>query len=152
MQEKNDHASCAAGAASCRRASESNAAEAKGELLLAHIIQYGNEEDLDRHLNEGADVNTRLGPDGWPLLCAAVARGHHQSVDLLLCRGADPNQTITQGMGAGMVALDFCQEVSIARKLLHAGASLDMRDQHGRTPEGWARHMQRAPLTELFDQ
>ncbi len=152
MQRINDSENRPVRNACCRRASESNSQEARSVLRLAHVIEYGNEEDLTHLFDEGCHANTRLGLDGWPLLCCAAARGHHRIVDLLLSHGADPNQTIARGMGAGMVALDFCAEVSIARRLLHAGASLDMRDRHGRTPEGWAMHMQRASLTELFDQ
>lgn len=152
MQGKNDRERRVARDTFCRRASQSNSQEAKSVLRLGHVIEYGTEEDLNHLLNAGCDVNASLGLDGWPLLCCAVARGQSQIVDLLLNHGADPNQTVAGGTGAGMVALDFCQDVSTAQKLLRAGARLDVRDGHGWTPIEWASHMQRGPLTALFDQ
>ncbi len=118
--------------------------------VLAHTIENGTIEQLEHHLQTGNTVSTPQGKDGWPPLCCAVSRSRLDVVTALLKHGADPNERIRQGSGAGMVALDFCQDVAIAEILLNAGARLDIVDNHACTPLQWAESMNRREVAAFL--
>jgi len=123
----------------------------KGKLpKLAHVIEYGAMNEIHQLLSTGCDANASLGEDGWPPICCAVARRKRDVVEELLARGADPDQPVKNGMAEGMIALDFCADVSIARMLLDAGAQVDITDKQGWKPLEWARYLDRMDIVELL--
>jgi ankyrin repeat protein len=117
---------------------------------LAQAIECGDVDHMDILLRDGCDVNGPMGRDGWPAICCAVASRQIRVIAWLLNRGADPNQAIRRGVAQGMVALDFCQDVSIGKLLLEAGARIDMVDKHGSTPLDWASFMVRKDMIALL--
>jgi len=117
---------------------------------LALVIEHGDVAQFHRLLLGGCDANTPLGRDGWPQICCAAASRQQEIVAMLLKHGADPNHAVESGMARGMVALDFCKDVPIARMLLKAGARPDVYDSHGRTPLDWATCMDRKDMVSLL--
>src|SRR5687768_6052616 len=59
------------------------------EALLMTVC-HGDCQQVERHLDRGADPNYR-GQDGWTALLWAACKGKKDMVSLLLARGADPN-------------------------------------------------------------
>jgi len=51
----------------------------------------GNIEAVKQHLAAGADVNTKLGNNGWTSLHEAAWENHKEIVELLIAEGADVN-------------------------------------------------------------
>ena len=119
-------------------------------MTFVRTIECGDMEQLEFLLDCGYDVNMPMGRDGWPPLCCAVSSSKKNTIETLLKHGADPNRAIERGMAEGMVALDFCRDVSIARMLLQAGARLDLVDKHGRTPGDWASLMGRQDMIRFL--
>ncbi len=118
--------------------------------ILAQAIETGDVEHMDHLLMQGYDVNAPIGRDGWPAICCAVASRKKKVICWLLKRGADPNRAVERGVAKGMVALNFCRDVPIAKMLLEAGARIDVVDNHGSTPLDWASCMARQDIVALL--
>ena len=61
------------------------------DVKLFNAAQKGNLEKISALLDQGADINIRLGVDQWTPLMTAAREGQYEAVDLLLEEGADPN-------------------------------------------------------------
>lgn len=81
---------------------------------------------------EITDVNQRGIFGNTPLKIAAV-RGDSHAVSVLLCSRADVNAIVEDGCTALHYAADF-NHTEVVRLLLEAGATLDVRNDFGRTP------------------
>jgi hypothetical protein len=61
------------------------------DVKLFNAAQRGNLEKIRVLLDQGADINVRLGVDQWTPLMTASREGKLEAVELLLEEGADPN-------------------------------------------------------------
>ena len=61
------------------------------DVKLFNAAQNGNIEKIKVLLDQGADINVKLGVDQWTPLMTASRQGHLEAVDLLLEEGSDPN-------------------------------------------------------------
>ena len=61
------------------------------DVKLFNAAQKGNLEKISALLDQGADINIRLGVDRWTPLMTAAREGQYDAVDLLLEEGSDPN-------------------------------------------------------------
>ena len=88
-------------------------------------------------LDHGADINA-VGIDGYSPLSAATEENKLPIVDLLLCRGADPNFASTSLSGAeGQTALHKAVQgeyVDVVERLLAGGANVNKVDKLGLAP------------------
>lgn len=107
------------------------------EVLFA-AVNAGSVEAVRALLKVGADPNCR-NPAGEPLLLAYVLHGDiHYGVrddilQTLLCGGADPEQTNTQGTTA-LHAAASNDDTEVVRLLLRHGTNKDALDADGFTP------------------
>lgn len=93
-----------------------------GNNLETHVMS-GN-LDMVRHLlDAGADVHGGKGYGGSPLL-RAVRACHEEVVDLLLERGADPNNYGLSPYGTTLAAASGTGSMLMFRKLLEHGAKI----------------------------
>lgn len=100
----------------------------RGLALLA-AVDEGDAQRVRELLAAGANVEKRM-PPGWlegvygddtPLLIA-VRRGHHQIVEMLLDRGADPNSQV--GGSTPLTRAATSGQLDLCKLLLQRGASL----------------------------
>ena len=61
------------------------------DVKLFNDAQSGNLEKIKVLLEQGADINIRLGVDQWTPLMTAACEGNLEAVELLLGESADPN-------------------------------------------------------------
>ncbi len=61
------------------------------DVKLFNAAQKGNIEKIRVLLDQGADINVKLGVDKWTPLMTASREGNLEAVELLLGEGADPN-------------------------------------------------------------
>jgi len=94
-------------------------------------------------LSAGEGIN-EVDSNGWTPLMWAVFYRQASAVDLLLEKGADPNNQSTdskrsygKGTTALMIAASDCQE-DLARALLEKNAKKELADSFGNTAEGYA--------------
>ncbi len=99
-------------------------------------------------LKHGALVNFRM-RDGWFPLAVATTRNKIGNACALLCRGANPNQTMTKKVTPLDIAaqLGHCQ---IARDLILAGANVNARDVPGSTALDFACGAGHARVAKLL--
>ncbi|KAI9642834.1 hypothetical protein NHQ30_008567 [Ciborinia camelliae] len=92
--------------------------------LLRHYAGLGNLEIIQKLLDAGADIHGGNGHNRNPLIVAA-RHCHEDIVDLLLERGADPNNYEAQQRGPPLAAAINSGSIAIVRKLLDYGAKID---------------------------
>lgn len=115
---------------------------------LTDAAEAGNERDVTRLLDSGADVNAR-GDEGDSALHTAVWEGHIAIVRLLLTRGANVNAKNKKGE----TPLHWAAEkglLDIASLLLEKGAALNAKDEDDQTPLHYAAEKGRAQLTAFL--
>ena len=124
-----------------RRAARTTVSRAEGGAVmfwqrrtrkLVTAIHDGDSATLKKLLKAGADPRAR-GPDGEPLLFAAVWTGNRDIVRRLLAAGADPNARSRSGETVLMRAIRP-KMVQIVQLLLHRGADPNASDEFGNAP------------------
>jgi ankyrin repeat protein len=108
-----------------------------GLTALHMAAMSGNVATARLLLDQGADANARVAHavflpafrDDTPL-SLATSCGHHDLVEMLLERGADPNRQAQEGFAP----LYLADRADIAASLLAHGASVTMRGYENRTP------------------
>jgi ankyrin repeat protein len=95
-------------------------AEDKG-MALRIAASNGQLEEVERLLNEGADIDARSDNGMTPLILASW-RGHTKVVELLLREGADVDATTNKGTTALRLATERGHK-EIIRMLQEAGAT-----------------------------
>jgi len=97
------------------------------DVKLFNAAQNGNLEKIKALLDQGADINVRLGVDQWTPLMTASREGRLEAVELLLEKGADPNiRDARFNKNAYHWALQYGHR-EIARLLLDNGASKELK-------------------------
>ena len=96
------------------------------DVKLFNAAQKGNLEKISAMLDQGADINIRLGVDQWTPLMTAAREGQYDAVDLLLEEGSDPNiRDARFKKNAYHWALQYGHR-DIAKLLLNAGANREL--------------------------
>lgn len=101
-------------------------------LNLIHSIKVGNQEMLQRLLNESTDVNVSQA-DGTTALAWAVHRDSLETAKLLIAAGADVNKSNVYGVTPLSLAC-VNRNVGIVEELLEAGADPNLGQDSGETP------------------
>lgn len=93
----------------------------RGDELLFCAAGHGTIDDIDRALQQGADINARSPSECTPLM-HACDNGNSNTVRSLLARGADPSLEAR----AGLTAIQFAtvnDNPEIVELLLNAGVN-----------------------------
>src|SRR5689334_15647523 len=88
---------------------------------MVRATQSGDVDTVGELLRCGASINHLHNRDGFTPLMRAANQGHTELVRFLLNRGADPNQTATDGASALFWA-SFKGYEAVVELLLAAGA------------------------------
>ena len=92
-------------------------------------------DEVKRLVNEGVDVDSADGNDGWTPLMFAAHLGYNGNVDIiqfLLDRGANVNSHNNYGWTPLMIAANNDHShVDIVQFLLDSGANVDMKSNDG---------------------
>lgn len=99
---------------------------------LSNACEHGRQDDVERALDAGIDINGR-DSEGWTPLRAAAAFDRLQIVNLLLARGADVNRKNKDGT-TPLFGAARSGNFDIALLLIDNGADVNARDLDGRVP------------------
>ena len=106
----------------------------KEEVELYRAAMLGNVEEVTRLLSSGmVDVNCIKGEYHSTPLWVASFMGKKKVVELLLERGADPDETDINGRTPLWVAANS-GKTDVVQMLLDGGADPNKTDNHGKTP------------------
>lgn len=104
------------------------------EVKYFDAAAAGDTETLKLALQFRAIEIDALHPNtGASLLTVATFCGHPETVEMLLKKGADPNQK-NKDLATPLHVAAFMGRVESTRLLLNAGANLETRDGNGKTP------------------
>jgi Ankyrin repeats (3 copies) len=104
-----------------------------GSGSMPPVIAAAREGDvprLEQLLKSGADPNVRAGVNAWTPLMHAIHKNQPGSVQVLLARGARPNERGGGGTTALIMAAGYGY-AGIVRTLLQAGADPHMQADNG---------------------
>jgi uncharacterized protein len=108
---------------------------ASSSLDIFEAAAFGRVDRLESILEEDPKLANAFAPDGFFPLGLAAFYGREQAVAALLARGADPNATARNPMKVrALHAAAASGSVSIARRLVEAGADVDAPQEGGFTP------------------
>ncbi len=136
--------------------------EAERQIPLFEAAGRPDVEVLQRLLDASEDPGAVALGRGFTLLYSACTAGNFSpaeslaAVQLLLARGADPNQRfefdsqIDGRLERGLTALMVAATADIAQELLNAGAEVNTADEHGRTPLMRAAGVGRVDVVKLL--
>ena len=102
---------------------------------LMNAAGIGKAEEVQRLLNEGADVNARQKfstPSGMTSLIWASQRGYPDVVNVLLDKGADVNAKHQYG-GTALMETAWEGSLDVVQFLLEKGADVHAKDSHHKT-------------------
>lgn len=95
-------------------------------------------------------IHTSSQRDCMNRLLAAVTQGREDEVAELLASGTDPNGTDATGIQTPLLNVVKTAHETIARRLLAAGARVDIANVDGVTPLHWATAKQKVPMARLM--
>lgn len=105
-------------------------------LNLITAARNGDDGDIKRLLDKGANIDTRDKDDETPLIWAAKY-GQSSSVKLLIKNGVDVNyKKRTSGSNALMIAVAHCQKKAVEELL--SSNKVDVNARNGKRPRGEA--------------
>ena len=111
---------------------EANAAKA-AEDTIWNAARNGDLAAIERHLQDGADINGIDPVSGQTPLVWAALLGQLEAVDWLLQNGAAVNDRTKDG-GTPLHAAAFLGRVEVAKLLLQHGADTEAKNNNGDTP------------------
>jgi len=134
-----------------------NAKSESGKTALFISVKNDNQAMVSRLLEMGADVDLRS-ENGWAPIHKAVFDGNIELINILL--GAEPDLAIELASEKGWAPLHFTtnnpqngdrsNDVTIAKRLIDAGAQVDKRSKEGKTPLYLASANNRPKLLEYL--
>lgn len=122
-------------------------AELTGETPLASACTSGSVSAAQALLSLGASVHTQFS-SGCSALRAAVAASQHDTIELLLKAGADPNEESVRGSILSAAVTN--DDVEVARMLVQHGANPDREERSGFSPLMLASSHKNASLVEML--
>lgn len=122
------------------------------DIGLVYTAIGGQAELADLLIQHGAKVDARRGGDtGRTALMEAAARGHLETVMLLVRKRADVELPLHNGWTALTVATMEGQP-QVVEFLLKSGARIDVRDRDGKTPCDIAAERKLTSITEILSR
>ncbi|TYZ66673.1 hypothetical protein PybrP1_000580, partial [[Pythium] brassicae (nom. inval.)] len=115
------------------RTTQSMSSKWRIDRRLHKACREGQEGDVQRLLEQGAEVDARGEDNRTPLMIAVRFSQHKEIVDLLVANGANINARDTCGWTPLYFAACWSTQ-AIVELLLARGASIDMRTSAGSTP------------------
>ncbi|KAI9853697.1 MAG: hypothetical protein M1813_001836 [Trichoglossum hirsutum] len=106
-------------------------AEPGGTPALHDAVNHDHYDIARLLVENGADVNTRGGECGAPLVAAACQGGRRRLMELLLTNGADPNLQVCGLYGCALHGASSFLAVENVKLLLEAGANIDIPGEFG---------------------
>jgi ankyrin repeat protein len=119
------------------------------DLVLRKAVQQGRPDEVERLLDEGANVNAAKDKYRSTVLMLASARGDLQLMSLLVARGADVNAGDADGWTALMGAT-VEGHVDAVKFLLDKGADVHATNSEGETALMMASRMNNTEIRDLF--
>lgn len=114
---------------------------------------FGKAELLEQLIDQDKALLSANSPDGFPLLALAAYFGQEKIVELLLSKGAGPNQKASNPMQIAPIhAAVAIQNIPIAKLLLEHQADVNQAQMEGIRPIHSAVHRANKELTELLIQ
>ena len=113
---------------------EANAAKAVEDNIWS-AAKNGDLAAIERHLQDGADIDGINPAFGQTPLVRAALVGQLEAVDWLLQNGAAVNGRTKDG-GTPLHAAAFLGRVEVAKLLLQHGADTEAKNNNGVTPRG----------------
>ena len=111
---------------------EANAAKV-AEDTIWNAAKNGDLSAIERHLQDGADINGTDPASGQTPLVWVALLGQLEAVDWLLQNGAAVNGRTKDG-GTPLHAAAFLGRVEVAKLLLQHGANIEAKNNNGDTP------------------
>jgi hypothetical protein len=112
--------------------------------VAADAARSGDLDTLERSLNAGVAASA-VTPRGDSLLMLASYHGRNAAVQMLLARGADPNQRDAKGQPP-LAGVAFKGLIEIAELLVAGGADVDAASADGKTSLTMAAAFNRADM------
>ena len=137
------------------RGADPNVPGRSGLRPLAAAAYNGSEESVARLLKHGADPNA-LDDDGKGAMVYAAGRAYEPIVALLIGAGVDVNRRYAYGLTALMWAAGHDASAGIddvaatIKTLIERGATLNLRDDRGKTAADIARDLGHQPAAALL--
>ncbi|WP_265027666.1 ankyrin repeat domain-containing protein [Wolbachia endosymbiont (group B) of Chorthippus parallelus] len=118
---------------------------------LLHAVKQGNLNDVERYLDNGANVNYS-DKNGWTVLHEAASRGHLRVAQALISRGANINTRDQNGDKPLHIAADYGRRnvVEFFLKEERAGLSVNDANRNGWTPLHYAASRGGLAIVELL--
>jgi len=125
----------------------------QGEAL-AEAARAGDSKQIQRLLDEGADVNARGDTLHWTALMEACSRGHLNVVKLLLDNGAEVNDVTDKcggkRGGTALMAAGWTGQTDVMQLLLEKGADINVAEIAGVSVLGVASLRNHNQVVELL--
>ncbi|MFC1834840.1 ankyrin repeat domain-containing protein [Thermodesulfobacteriota bacterium] len=115
---------------------------------LLDAARDGQLTEIDRLLDEGADINAR-NPNGWTGLMFAVGAAHVGLAKKLLEKGADPDMADNDGVTPLMKAVKNA-DTEMVKLLLEHGADTALTDNSGKSPMDYAKGKSHKEVKKLL--
>jgi len=127
------------------------ASEAQGFLKSSSLIeaaQGGQKKEIEKLLNQGANINVQDEYGESPIL-AASKRGFVEIVKILLDRGADINLADTDG-STPLIEASKLGHLDVVKLLLSRGANVNLKDKDNETALSYAVQNDLQEIKELL--
>ncbi len=135
------------------RGADVNAADMFGGGPISYAAYLGHVRVVKLLLDAGSEVDFQDRSTGVTPLHLALRQGEIEIAILLLRHGADPNVADSKGRRPLHYAVELRDEVeaiTMARSLLEAGATTNVRNDRGMTPLALARRRGSDELVQLL--
>lgn len=108
-----------------------------GEQIMEDLFELvgdGSPEEVQKAVDEGANVNARNKVRGTPLIYAAEYNENPEVIKILLDAGADINNRVKGGWTHLMYGIIYNENPEVIKVLLDAGSDVNARDKDAVQP------------------